>query len=976
MLDYQRIVEEIQAAVQSQGTLDWDLLRDASAEYAAACDEVNVRLDRIARLLRQGLRSEAIQLADHEPPLLDGAAILDFPELPEWIQLLAVNGMVPPPAIRIDAAAELNAAYAAEAPLQSLMKSHRLLALSRAPLAARIQVLRSIRRVDQMTPIWTEDLRILETARHQELQREVESCVARRDLARLDGLCQELTYPAWIHHPGRDIVERATRIRQTLAAAIAKEELREIEQVLSAAYSAFDVVGGGAARERWNQRSIVAALAPTDELAIRAAPALAWLAEQDHREARDREFAASLAGLEQGLENEADRSTLERLFHTTQRFDEKLPDLVQRRYYERIRQFETAGRRRFVVMVAAVLGGLLLAGGVTGWVLYRNAEYSRTVASAKQLAQLIDNNQWQQAEDYFTTLQAQQPLIAARPEMQGQLARLKGLQAKEKDRRDTFLMHLERAQDSDSSRPDLLALVEAKKLAATSAEKSEVAKLDAQFTEQERQRQRQRDEQFESHFGKILSDVEATETDLDRMVSRDSIKLNELLAEIDALEKRAPGVSQALLAQLQPLRLRIVRLKKEDADRLAQQSALAKLTEAVGKPAAYTSALNDFAARFPDSPLGDELQLVAGEAPLWEELQQWSDFLSDTRFAERAKIPPAVAKQLSLRGKELLSNAGQCPLANGFQNRQEFLEAIANRAMEKGETRVDVLQEVFDDVFIAGLSCVETKSGERYYLAKDFNLFLATGADPVPFEYVTGFDLETVAKRLKKAEVIRHGPAPQSRLTTTARVNLKLARDGEWEKGMYSLMRSIIEQSDADPLLRVILLQRVLETGQQGSRSLKVAFSSTAERLKSADVDVTANWLLPNDAAAQAARAKSKALLEAIGDISEQAKAAAELLRNDTADLPPRPKWIGWLRPAEANSWTCECPRPPGEGNLYAIHWQTRAPGSEVQWDRIGTWSSVGVEWDLTKSNAFAAGRPVYLVIDSTDINAPASAGR
>ena len=57
MLDYQRIVEEIQAAVLSQGTLDWELLRDTAAEYATACDEVNERLTKCERLLKQGLRS-------------------------------------------------------------------------------------------------------------------------------------------------------------------------------------------------------------------------------------------------------------------------------------------------------------------------------------------------------------------------------------------------------------------------------------------------------------------------------------------------------------------------------------------------------------------------------------------------------------------------------------------------------------------------------------------------------------------------------------------------------------------------------------------------------------------------------------------------------------------------------------------------------------------------------------------------------
>src|SRR5437870_5301367 len=114
MLDYQRIVEELQAAVASQDAADWDLLRDTAAEYAAACDEVNERLADCQRLLKQGLRSEAMQVAEREPNLLDTVALLDFPELDQWRQLLKAGGMVAPPALRMEVASDLNAAYAEE----------------------------------------------------------------------------------------------------------------------------------------------------------------------------------------------------------------------------------------------------------------------------------------------------------------------------------------------------------------------------------------------------------------------------------------------------------------------------------------------------------------------------------------------------------------------------------------------------------------------------------------------------------------------------------------------------------------------------------------------------------------------------------------------------------------------------------------------------------------------------------------------
>lgn len=486
MLDYQRLVEEIQAAIHSQANLDWDLLRDASAEYAAACDEVNTRLERCTKLLRQGLRSEAIQLADQEPLLLDSAAVLDFPELPEWVQILTINGMVPPPAIRIDAASDLNQAYATEAPLLSLLKRHRLLALARAPLPLRIQTLRAISQADVATTIWSTDLAILESARLQEISREVDQFVSRRDLQAINQVCQEVASSPWLVPPRPELVQQLTGQQTRLAAILAREQLEAIEVQLANSYTAFDVAAGKQARQQWVQLLPAAQLAPTDRLAQLAAPALAWLAEQDRRDERERQYAIAVANLEDALEQQRDRATLERLFHTLERTEEKPPELLARRYYEQIRQFETVGRRRFVVMATAVVLALFLVASGVGWVALGVSHHQRVLTTARQLQQLIESSQWEQASSLFAALEASDPTVASASEVQSQVVRLRELEQIESDRRAAFLGYLQRARDSFPDRPDRVALSEALKVAVGVAEKSEVAKLDSQFMSHER----------------------------------------------------------------------------------------------------------------------------------------------------------------------------------------------------------------------------------------------------------------------------------------------------------------------------------------------------------------------------------------------------------------------------------------------------------------------------------------------------------
>ena len=80
MLDYQRIVDDVRSSMFSNSMEGVDFLRGAAADYSVACDEINERLRRCGALLRQGLRSEAIHLAEIEPNLLDVVATLDFPE--------------------------------------------------------------------------------------------------------------------------------------------------------------------------------------------------------------------------------------------------------------------------------------------------------------------------------------------------------------------------------------------------------------------------------------------------------------------------------------------------------------------------------------------------------------------------------------------------------------------------------------------------------------------------------------------------------------------------------------------------------------------------------------------------------------------------------------------------------------------------------------------------------------------------------
>ena len=98
MLDYQRIADDVRSLLFIDSQEGDDFLQSTAADYSLAIDEANERLRQCGALLRKGLRSEAIQLCEVEPNLLDIVESLDFPERDSWNELLALHHLSPPAA--------------------------------------------------------------------------------------------------------------------------------------------------------------------------------------------------------------------------------------------------------------------------------------------------------------------------------------------------------------------------------------------------------------------------------------------------------------------------------------------------------------------------------------------------------------------------------------------------------------------------------------------------------------------------------------------------------------------------------------------------------------------------------------------------------------------------------------------------------------------------------------------------------------
>ena len=333
MTDYQQIVDDLQRLFFAEGDQDQDRIERAHATYVEAVEQVNRRLRQCEELLHRGHRSEAIQLCEGKPNLLDLVAILDFPEHEAWTGYARQFDLAPPPDLMIDIASELNEAYSAELPLAELLRRHRLCALARLPLAPRIAVLRKIAHRDRDNPLWKTDLRAFEKARHAELRHEVTLAERNDEIDALAELDREVSDPAWLQSPPRSIAERVGGAHRRLRARRARLEIERMEPELATATAAGDVARGRALRERWQSLAADAEIEP-EQAGATAARFLEWLDEHDQRDRVTADVQSAVERLERAIERNASSEELQRLSRDVTGVGHELPQPVEWRLSE------------------------------------------------------------------------------------------------------------------------------------------------------------------------------------------------------------------------------------------------------------------------------------------------------------------------------------------------------------------------------------------------------------------------------------------------------------------------------------------------------------------------------------------------------------------------------------------------------------------------------------------------------------------
>jgi len=368
MADYQQIADRVRAFVAGADQTRSASLADLAASYAQLCQETNDRLRRCVDYLRRGLRSEAIHLADAPPSVLDMVATLDIPQIAEWEQVCAAYELERPSRIIVDAAQELNEAYAQFEPLRPLLTAHRRLALERAPLHQRLSSIRALADADPGTSHWAEDQELFETARLRELRTVADAAIRSQEIGRIDGLAAELTEQKWRVAVPRDITEsilqNSKRIHGVQVAAALRAGLPEMRSILQS--GAIDKAKK--LLSKW-QKSIdrYAVSLPADAAAT-VEELRQFVSSHADLQSLQAAFAEKSATLRTLIDHQAPAETLTSHYRELQSVGLPIPEELEGSYrsllgrLQRSSRFEERGIQLIVVTVAvAVVAGAAVA---------------------------------------------------------------------------------------------------------------------------------------------------------------------------------------------------------------------------------------------------------------------------------------------------------------------------------------------------------------------------------------------------------------------------------------------------------------------------------------------------------------------------------------------------------------------------------------------------------------------------------------
>ena len=599
-------VRQIQSLLNSRTEPLEEELVDLANQHEEIVEEVRERLEKVEQLLSQGLRSEAIELAELDPNLNDILTTLDFPELGPWNDLLESKGIQAVPVIPVEAAAELNDAYLASGSLEKLLQHYRTVSLARAPLPKRIAALRQLVTRDEQNPIWFQDLKDFERHRVKEIKGDLDQAAKSEDLATLAEIDRELSGTSWTIEVPQAIRQQARSSHTALRRKGALAELKTLSHELSDAYAEFDKPTARKLQQRFLAVQGIAGLPENHPLLDVAGPALDWLQEEARTAASESEHRTTVEEIESALDRKTTVEELEKLYHRATRNGHSLAPMLESRVAGRRDQLLSQAKLKRTVIISGTVAacGLAIAAIVF---LVQTASFNKAVAGHnEQLGKLLsvaeETGQLTPVDDYFKQIESENTSLLKTPALLGRRQEFENLSSSEKGRTgqlQQLLTQAQRAIDGNGTLPELAdafaALEQMKALSKGEQEKAQLLQTEQRLVDRRGEVQKRVDEAFNSELTAVTDKIE--QLPADSVNGYDAVN-----AELIQLAERS-DVSQPLKQAVSVLQSKVQQDRQMVSTNLQIASGLRKITDSVGQVNAFEQNLTQFIRDNPGTDL-------------------------------------------------------------------------------------------------------------------------------------------------------------------------------------------------------------------------------------------------------------------------------------------------------------------------------------------------------------------------------------
>ena len=955
--------DEIRQALEKPDGISEETMQPLAERFDDKVRAVNERLNEAVALLRKNLRSEAIQAANRRPNAMEAAASLDFPELPEWEEILQFLGIGVPQRLDQDKVQQLNEAIVEGQPIEELLKQHRRLAIAKAPLSWRLKVLRRIAEVDEMNPIWLEDIESYEVARSKTLADEVNAAIKSSDHPTIERLYAEFTKTSWVTPPPQKLVDslkRAISQRQIDAQLTA---LKQTAERLHAAFSEFNESAARSLSTQWqNQCQSFGKTVPSD-LLEEVEPAITWLAELDSYAAVAQARDKALVELESTLDARRDLPALQKAFTRASGFDEPVPQALEQRFRTSVQEIQLAGKRKTQLRIASIVAATLLVAGAVAFWQYRLLQERRITQAVTQFSSLVDAKKVDEAKAFWERLKTQDVALTREAKLISLYGKLEAQLKQEADRQQEFESYLTQASNEDAAQIDQAALDEAEKLAVSENEKSRVFEIKQQVEEYARQVADEQTAAALEAIAKVRVEIDTFEkTPLEDL---DLGSINTLIVTLDNIPRLYPRRVRSVDGQLKITKSRATSLEnsiKDERARKAKMEAATRPLFSARTLTAFESGLRTYSRAIAATKAGSEYEQSLKESGLWQKGMQSNELPQAFRRSLISGLTRPEIEALQELQQTVESQTAMNPLL------EEYKSVTSSVLSENGDplSEIEGLKTEISRLPIEQLVSIEVKS-----TSEDNEI--------VRF-FVYNRDYQRIAKQLEKeAQIgIRHLAGGDGSVRTTtisgpaSRVHVEPGRTITWlldtleakkkdfEKNWHEMLKlcyEISQRTDLDSLIKEELIYRVLQTCARGSSKLNEELEDPISVLRSRE-GIRQSWGAPSAPNDKLNQSLQQDVILPLGSTYQK-------LNNEAPDLKQATKleyrWIGFLnRDLQGEILGRVVQEPTQSGPVFIMRAATDNP-TKADIITVGKWESGTLTLD-ENSSELNAGRPLFFL--------------